>query len=291
MKELIGTGVALVTPFKKDKSVDFNALKKLVNFQIDNGINYLVVLGTTGESATLSKEEKKEVIQTIIKTNNNRLPLVLGIGGNNTQTVIEEIENTNLDDFCAILSVSPYYNKPSQKGIIKHYQAIAGSTEKPIILYNVPSRTGKNVEPETILKIANKCENIVAVKDAAGDMNQTLYLLQNKPKDFLVISGEDALALPSTIAGGAGVISVLGQGMPKEFSEMIQLGLKKDAINSFNSHYKLMNLANLIFEEGNPTGIKSILKLKEISTNNVRLPLVKASKKLTNTIKKELTKF
>jgi 4-hydroxy-tetrahydrodipicolinate synthase len=251
----------------------------------------LVVLGTTGESATLSKEEKKEVIQTIIKTNNNRLPLVLGIGGNNTQTVIEEIENTNLDDFCAILSVSPYYNKPSQKGIIKHYQAIAGSTEKPIILYNVPSRTGKNVEPETILKIANKCENIVAVKDAAGDMNQTLYLLQNKPKDFLVISGEDALALPSTIAGGAGVISVLGQGMPKEFSEMIQLGLKKDAINSFNSHYKLMNLANLIFEEGNPTGIKSILKLKEISTNNVRLPLVKASKKLTNTIKKELTKF
>lgn len=291
MKELIGTGVALATPFKKDGSVDFKALENLVNFQINNGINYLVVLGTTGESATLTKDEKKEVISTIVKTNQKRLPLVLGIGGNNTQKVIEEIEETNLNDFCAILSVSPYYNKPSQKGIIKHYQAISGATDKPIILYNVPSRTGKNVAPETILKIAKKCDNIVAVKDAAGDMNQTLYLLQNKPKNFLIISGDDALALSSTIAGGDGVISVLGQGMPKEFSKMIQLGLKKETDKAFDLHYQLMNLTNLIFAEGNPTGIKSILNLKEITTNQVRLPLVKASKKLTNKIKKELTKF
>jgi len=277
MKELIGTGVALVTPFNDDKSVDFEALKRLVNYQIDNGINYLVVLGTTGEPATLNSIEKEKVKATILEANNGRLPVVLGIGGNNTMAIVEEVKSTDLSDFSAILSVSPYYNKPTQEGIYQHFKAIAEVSPKPIIVYNVPSRTGKNMEPETIIRLANDFENIVAVKEAAGDIVQAMRLIQHKPKDFLIISGDDMIALPMVLAGGSGVISVIGQGLPKDFSQMIQLGLKGDVENANKLHYMVMNSIDYIFEEGNPAGIKALLKKLDVCSENVRLPLVKAS--------------
>ena len=291
MNNLIGTGVALVTPFKNNGEVDYQALKKLVTFQIENDIDYLVILGTTGEPATLSKEERKLVIQTIIETNNNRLPLVIGIGGNNTKQVINEINNTDLSPFAAILSVSPYYNKPTQEGIYQHFKAISKSTDKPIILYNVPHRTGKNVEPNTIIRLANDCKNIIAVKDAAGDINQTFALLKNKPKDFMVISGEDGLGLTSVLAGGSGVISVIGQAMPKEFTTMINLGLQNQAKKAYEIQFKLATLTSLIFKEGNPAGVKCILKHKNICDKMVRLPLVPASKSLEEEIIHEVYNF
>ncbi len=288
MNKFIGTGVALITPFDKNKNVDYIALKKLVNFQIENGIDYLVILGTTGESATLNNKERQQVIQTIVEANNKKLPLVLGIGGNNTQQAIEDIKNTDLSDFDAILSVSPFYNKPSQEGIYQHFKTIANSTDKNIILYNVPHRTGKNVEPETIIRLAHDCENIIAVKDAASDLQQTLEIIRTKPKDFLVISGDDSLALSSVLAGGAGVISVIGQGMPNAFSKMINLGLAGKNQEAFKLHYKLMPLTELIFQEGNPAGIKAILNHKNICDTQVRLPLIKVSENLYNSIINEL---
>ena len=277
MKELIGTGVALVTPFNDDKSVDFEGLKRLVNYQIGNGINYLVILGTTGEPATLTSEEKKQVIAAIIEVNNGRLPLVLGIGGNNTMAVVEEIKSTDLSDFTAVLSVSPYYNKPTQEGIYQHFKAIAQVSPKPIILYNVPSRTGANVLPDTVIRLANEFKNIVAVKEAAGSIVQAMRLVQNKPKDFLVISGDDMIALSMVLSGGAGVISVIGQGLPKDFSQMIQFGLNGNVSKANELQYKLMNSIDYIFEEGNPAGIKALLKKSNICSENVRLPLVNAS--------------
>lgn len=280
MQKFIGTGVALVTPFKEDKSIDFSALEKLVNYQIDNGINYLVVMGTTGESATLSWEEKQQVIQKVVAVTNKRVPIVVGIGGNSTQVVIEEINKQNLSDISGILSVAPYYNKPTQEGFYQHYKAIALATDKPIILYNVPGRTAKNMLPETTLRLANDFKNIVAIKEAGNIMQQYYELLKNKPDDFLVISGDDDLALGTVLAGGSGVISVIGQAYPKEFSEMINLGLKGKSKESFVLHYQLMDIINYIFEENNPAGIKSVLKHKKICNDEVRLPLVKASEKL-----------
>jgi len=277
MKELIGTGVALITPFNEDKSVDFEGLKRLVNYQIDNGINYLVVLGTTGEPATLTEEEKEQVKTTIISVNNGRLPVVLGIGGNNTKAIVEELKSTNLSDYCAVLSVVPYYNKPTQEGIYQHFKAVSEASPKPIILYNVPSRTGVNVLPSTVIRIAKDFKNIVAIKEAAGDMIQVMRLIQYKPADFMVISGDDMIALPMVLTGGAGVISVIGQGLPKYFSEMIQLGLKGKVIEANALHYKMLESIDYIFEEGNPAGIKALLKTLNICTENVRLPLVNAS--------------
>lgn len=277
MQELIGTGVALVTPFNEDKSVDFEGLKRLVNYQIDNGVNYLVILGTTGEPATLTSEEKELIKATIIKENNGRLPLVIGVGGNNTMAIVEELKSTDLSDYCAILSVSPYYNKPTQEGIYQHFKAISEASPKPIILYNVPSRTGVNVLPKTVIRIANDFKNIVAIKEAAGDIIQVQRLIQNKPADFMVISGDDMIALPMVLAGGVGVISVIGQGLPKDFSEMIQLGLKGNVSVANAIHYKVMESIDYIFEEGNPAGIKALLKTLNICTENVRLPLVNAS--------------
>ncbi len=277
MNELLGTGVALVTPFNEDKSVDFNGLERLVNYQIANGINYLVVLGTTGEPATLTADEKEQVRATIIKTNNGRLPLVLGIGGNNTMAVMNEIQTTDLDEFTAVLSVSPYYNKPTQEGIYQHFKAIAEVCPKPIIVYNVPSRTGKNIEPQTIVRLANDFENIVAVKEAAGDVVQAMRLIGQKPEDFMVISGDDMIALPMVLAGGAGVISVIGQGLPKDFSEMIRQGLNGNASKANELHYKVMDCIDYIFEEGNPAGIKALLQKLNICSENVRLPLINAS--------------
>ncbi len=284
MQSLIGTGVALVTPFKKDFSVDVDALKAIVNFQIDNGIDYLVILGTTAETATLSKLEKELVIATIVEANKGRLPLVLGVGSNNTQEVVEELTTRNFSDFVAILSVSPYYNKPTQEGIYQHFKAIAEASPLPIILYNVPGRTSINILPSTILRLANDFKNIVAVKEAAGDIVQAMNIIQNKPKDFLVISGDDMLTLPMILAGGSGVISVIAEGFPKQFSEMVHLGLNKRVDDAYTLHYLLVDSINMIFEQGNPAGIKEVLKSLSLSENTVRLPLVNVDENLANRI-------
>ncbi len=226
MKNLLGTGVALITPFNLDLSIDIDALKRVVNFCIEGNIDYLVVLGTTGESVTLTSSEKQLVIDVVVEENAGRLPLVIGIGGNNTQLLTEELLQTNLKDFAAVLSVSPYYNKPTQEGIYRHYKTLAQASERPVILYNVPGRTGSNIEPDTVLRLANDCSNIVGIKEASGDMIQLRKLINILPSDFLVISGDDFTALPTVMEGGVGVISVLGQGLPNEFSRMIRLGLQ-----------------------------------------------------------------
>ena len=277
MQKFVGMGVALVTPFKEDLSVDFDALKKLVNFNIENGTNYLVINGTTGESATISKTEKQQIIDTIVQANNGRVPLVLGIGGNNTKEVVNELETRDLSAIDGILSVAPYYSKPTQEGIYQHYKAIASATEKPIILYNVPGRTSKNMDVATTLRLANDFKNIVAVKEAGNNQAQYYNLLKNKPEDFLIISGDDDLALGVTLAGGSGVISVIGQAFPKEFSSMIQLGLEGKNKEAFAIHFKLMEAIDLIFEENNPAGIKAVLQELGICRDTVRLPLVPAS--------------
>jgi 4-hydroxy-tetrahydrodipicolinate synthase len=274
MQSLIGTGVALVTPFKKDFSVDTEALTRIVNFQIENGINYLVVLGTTAENATLSNEEKELVIQTVIKANDKRLPLVLGVGGNNTHKILEELKTRDFSDFVAILSVSPYYNKPTQEGIYQHFKAIAEASPIPVILYNVPGRTASNMLPSTVLRLANDFKNIVAIKEAAGDIVQAMKLIQNKPEGFHVISGDDMITLPMVLAGGSGVISVIGEGFPKQFSEMVRLGLERKVEEAYKLHYLLADSIDMIFEQGNPAGIKEVFKTLGLSENTVRLPLV-----------------
>ena len=284
MNSLIGTGVALVTPFKKDFSVDVEALTRIVNYQIDNGINYLVVLGTTAENATLTQEEKELVIQTVISANKNRLPLVLGVGGNNTQKILEELQSRDFSNFVAILSVSPYYNKPTQEGIYQHFKAIATASPVPVIVYNVPGRTGSNMLPSTVLRLAHDFKNIVAIKEAAGDLVQAMSIIKDKPKDFLVISGDDMIALPMVLAGGSGVISVIGQGFPKQFSELIQLGLNNKVKDAFKLHYQLADSIDMIFEQGNPGGIKEVLKSLGISDNFLRLPLVNVNTDLANRI-------
>jgi 4-hydroxy-tetrahydrodipicolinate synthase len=284
MQSLIGTGVALVTPFKQDFSIDTEALKRIVNFSIDGGIEYLVVLGTTAENATLSQEEKELVIDTVIEANNGRLPLVLGVGGNNTLKVVEELKTRDFSAFTAILSVSPYYNKPTQEGIYQHFKAVAEASPIPVILYNVPGRTGSNMLPATVLRLANDFKNVVAIKEAAGDLVQAMQLLKNKPNDFMVISGDDMIALPMVLAGGSGVISVIGQGFPKEFSEMIRLGLNRKVDEAFKSQYLLDECIDMIFEQGNPAGIKQVFLSLGIAENTVRLPLVTVDESLANRI-------
>ncbi|MCF6224599.1 MAG: 4-hydroxy-tetrahydrodipicolinate synthase [Flavobacteriaceae bacterium] len=291
MKRLIGTGVALVTPFTTNNTIDFDALEQLVNYQIENGMNYLVVLGTTGETATLSKQEQHQVKDKIIAVNRDRLPLVIGIGGNNTQTIVEELKSSDLSDYSAVLSVSPYYNKPSQRGIYEHFKAVSKASPLPIILYNVPSRTGSNMLPKTVIQLANDFENIIAIKEAAGDFEQILELINNKPADFMVISGEDKLALPLTLAGGSGVISVIGQAFPKAFTQVIELGLAGKSKKAFDLFYKLMPSIDLIFAEGNPAGIKAMLKKLNICKGYVRLPLVEVTTELQQKINTFVDKF
>jgi 4-hydroxy-tetrahydrodipicolinate synthase len=289
MQKFIGTGVALITPFKEDLSVDYDALVKLVNFNIENGTDYLVINGTTAESATISTEEKTQIIALIVKTNANRIPLVLGIGGNNTLAVVEDIKTTDLSNIDGVLSVVPYYSKPTQEGFYQHFKAIAAATEKPIILYNVPGRTAKNMEATTTIRLANDFKNIVGVKEAGNNMQQYLELLKNKPSDFLIISGDDDLALGIILAGGAGVISVIGQAYPKEFSTMVNCGLEGKNKEGYAIHFKMMAVVDYIFEENNPAGIKTVLQELGICRNEVRLPLVKASlglhEKITNFVK------
>jgi len=284
MQSLIGTGVALVTPFKKDFSVDTEALTRIVNHVVDGGVEYLVVLGTTGESATLSHDEKELVIQTVIEANNGRLPLVLGVGGNNTHKVVEELKTRDLSAFQAILSVSPYYNKPTQEGIYQHFKAVAEASPIPVILYNVPGRTASNMLPSTVIRLANDFKNVVGIKEAAGDIVQAMKLIQHKPEGFLVISGDDMVTLPMVLAGGSGVISVIGEGFPKEFSEMVRLGLQRKVDEAYKLHYLLADSIDMIFEQGNPAGIKAVFKSLGLSEDTVRLPLVNVNEDLAKRI-------
>lgn len=290
MSILKGVGVALVTPFNEDLSVDFESLTKLVEYNIENGTSYLVVLGTTAEAATLSSDEKKQVVEHIIKVNNKRLPLVLGIGGNNTLEVKKQIEETDLSDFTAVLSVSPYYNKPNQEGLYQHYKMLA-STGKSIIIYNVPSRTGQNVEAETTLRLAKEFLNLFLIKEASPNILQYFDILRKKPEGFNLVSGDDEFTLPVTLAGGAGVISVIGQGYPKEFSTMVQLAFDKKVDEAYEIHNQLVDITRLIFAEGNPCGIKVILAEKGLIKNYLRLPLVPASEGLYAKIKAEMAKI
>lgn len=281
MQSLIGTGVALVTPFKKDFSVDTEALAKITNFVIEGGVEYLVILGTTAESATLNADEKEVVIETIVAANNGRVPMVLGVGGNNTAKVVEELKTRDLSRFAAILSVSPYYNKPTQEGIYQHFKAVSEASPISIIVYNVPGRTASNMLPSTVVRLANDFKNIIGIKEAAGDIVQAMKLIQTKPEGFLVISGDDMITLPMVLAGGAGVISVIGEGFPKEFSEMVRLGLNKKVNEAYKIHYKLADSIDMIFEQGNPAGIKEVFKHLGLSENTVRLPLVNVDENLS----------
>ncbi|MEL6812225.1 MAG: 4-hydroxy-tetrahydrodipicolinate synthase [Bacteroidota bacterium] len=284
MKELIGTGVALITPFTDDNQIDVAGLKRVVEYQIDNGIDYLVVLGTTGESVTLTKKEKQVVIQTVIEVNDGRLPLVLGVGGNDTRAVKSELQEHDLSAFTAVLSVSPSYNKPTQEGIYQHFAALAVVSAKPIILYNVPGRTASNMLPETVIRLARDFDNIIAVKEAAGDIVQAMEMISGTPDDFLVISGDDMIALPMTLAGGAGVISVIGQGFPKAFSDMLRLALERKVDQAYAIQYRIAPAIDYIFEEGNPAGIKAVLQKLGVSSDKVRLPLVGVSEDLRSRI-------
>ena len=291
MKALIGMGVALVTPFKQDGSVDYKALARVVEYNISNGTDYLVISGTTGESVTITKDEKAAIVQTIIKTNAGRLPLVIGIGGNNTAAVIDELQSTDLSPFVAVLSVSPYYSKPTQEGLYQHFKAVADASSIPVILYNVPGRTSKNMEPETSLRLARDVNNIIAIKEAGNSPEQYKILIENKPTHFMVISGDDDLGLDVVLQGGSGVISVIGQALVKDFSEMIHFGLKGNHNAAKTIEKKVMPLIGLIFEENNPAGIKAVLQQLGLCEDIVRLPLVAATDDLKYKISKALKKL
>lgn len=285
LEELTGTGIALITPFKEDLSIDFSALENLVEESIQGGIDYLVCLGTTAETPTLSKTDKEEIITTIKLANAGRLPMVLGIGGNNTDAVKSEFNSTSLQDFSAVLSASPAYNRPNQEGIYQHYKAIAENTDVPIILYNVPSRTGSNIESNTTLRLASEFKNIIAIKEASPNFLQSTEILKDKPNSFMVISGDDEFGLPMTLAGGNGTISVIAQGLPEHYSTMIRLGLERKVDEAYQIHYQLMEIIRSIYIEGNPSGIKSLLTHKGICKPYTRLPLVQSSESLHTKIK------
>ncbi len=285
MDKIKGTGVALVTPFNRNKSVDYVALEKLLNHVINGGVDYLVVMGTTGESISLSKDEKTEIIDFCKKINNGRLPIVLGIGGNNTNQVLFDIKSINLDGIDALLSVSPFYNKPTQEGIYHHYKLIAEASPIPVILYNVPGRTSSNINSETTLRLATDFENIVAIKEASGDLDQIMSIIKNKPANFLVLSGDDALTLPMIYMGAEGVISVIGQSHPKDFTDMVSNAISGNNNLANQLHYKLYDLYKPIYAEGNPVGIKACLELLKICTSDVRLPLIEASANVKNELK------
>lgn len=279
-----GTGVAIITPFHKHGTVDFTSLGNIIEHIINNGVNYIVALGTTGETATLTEKEKIAVTDFIIESTDKRVPVVLGIGGNNTQKLIEQIKETNFDGIDAILSVSPYYNKPQQKGLFYHFKSIADVSPVPMIIYNVPGRTGVNISVDTTLKLANEVESIIGIKEASGNLIQIMQLIKDKPKDFLIISGDDALTMPSICAGADGVISVVANAFPKEFSDMVDFALKGNMLKAKELHYKLYDFGNTIFEDGSPAGIKAALEALELCQNNLRLPLVKVNKQTLQNI-------
>lgn len=278
LKKLTGTGVAIVTPFRKDSSIDFKSLEKLIEHIIKNNVDFIVALGTTGEAATLTNDEKFAVVNFIKETVDNRVPIVLGLGGNNTKQIVNDIKSTDFEGITAILSVAPYYNKPSQNGLFQHYKTIASACPVPVILYNVPGRTSVNINAETTLKLANEVENIIAIKEASGNLPQIMQIIKNRPKDFLVLSGDDALTLPMISLGANGVISVVANAFPKEFSSMVNFALKGDFNSAKNLHYKLIDIINALFVDGNPAGVKAALTILNIISNNVRLPLSTVSR-------------
>ena len=284
MKFLRGSGVAMITPFNKKGEVDYGAVVKVVDHIISGGIDYIVVMGTTAETSTLFEEERSKVVSLIVETTNNRVPLVLGIGGNNTASVVSKIKLTDLSSFKAILSVCPYYTKPSQEGIYQHYKNIANASSIPLILYNVPSRSGVSIENETTVRLANDFSNIIGTKDASGDLESILELLGTVPDGFHVISGDDLLALPIVLAGGSGVISVIGGGLPTQVSQMIHLGLEDKIDQASEYHNQMLEMIDLIFKEGNPTGIKNLSEHIGLCESYVRLPLVAATDKLSSSI-------
>ena len=273
---LKGMGVALITPFKEDGSVDYDALLRLVDYQLENGTDFLCVLGTTAETPTLTKEEKEKVKRTIIDRVNGRLPILLGVGSNSTQAVVDSVKNDDMTGVDALLVVVPYYNKPSQEGIYQHYKAVAEATDLPIVLYNVPGRTGVNMTVETTLRLANDFENIVAIKEASGNIAQMDEIIKNKPEGFDVISGDDGITFPLITLGAVGVISVLGNAFPREFSRMTQLALEGDYVNALPIHHQFAEMCNLLFVDGNPAGVKAMLSIMGMVENKLRLPLVPA---------------
>jgi len=280
LQNLTGTGVAVVTPFRNDSSIDFKSLEKIIEHIISGGVDYIAALGTTGEPVTLSKDEKKAVLNFIIDTVDKRVPVVVGIGGNNTQEVLNTISDNDFDNIDAILSVSPYSNKPSQQGIYLHFKAIATASPVPVIIYNVPGRTGSNIAPETSIKLADELDNIIAIKEASGNLLQIMQIIKNKPANFKVISGDDALTLPIIAMGGEGVISVVANAFPKQFSNMVRFALKGEYEKARDLHFKLLDIINALFEEGSPSGVKAVLEIMKIAKNNVRLPLAPVSEKL-----------
>lgn len=290
MSKFLGTGVALITPFDKNREVDYNGLEKLVNHCIDGGVNYLVVMGTTGENATLNAEEKKGVLTYVQKVNNGQKPVVYGIGGNNTAALVQTIKDTDFSGIDAILSVSPYYNKPTQEGIYQHYKTLSEASPVPIILYNVPGRTSSNITAETTLRLARDFDNIIAIKEASGNLEQVMKIISERPEGFLVISGDDNLTLPMIACGGEGVISVSGQGFPKAFTAMVNAALKNDMETARKEHYRLFEVTKMLFEEGNPGGIKAVLSHKGICGEEMRQPLWKISDGLRTRIKSETDK-
>jgi 4-hydroxy-tetrahydrodipicolinate synthase len=290
LKQLKGTGIALVTPFTKDGNIDFASLEKVINHTIKGKVEYLVSLGTTGETATMSKEEQKEVLHFTIEVVKKRVPVVAGFGGNNTAALVESIKSADLKNVDAILSASPYYNKPTQEGIYQHYKAVAEATKKPVILYNVPGRTASNITAETTLRLAKDFKNVVAIKEASGDFMQCMHLAKYRPKDFLLISGDDAFTLPLISVGFDGVISVVGNALPKQFSDMVRAGLAGDYTKAQKLHNSLLDIIKNLFVEGNPAGVKAALKILGVTTTDtVRLPLVSATENLHKTLKAQIS--
>lgn len=267
-------GVALITPFNEDKSIDYDALARLIEYQIKSGVDFIVALGTTAETATLTPQEKVEARDFIVERVAGRVPLVIGIGGNNTAALVNELKTTDLSAFCAVLSVVPYYNKPSQEGIYQHYKAIAEASPIPVILYNVPGRTGVNMTAETTLRLARDFDNIIGVKEASGNISQMDDIIKNKPEDFCVISGDDGITFPLITLGAVGVISVIGNAFPKEFSKMVRLALSGDYKHSLLIHHRFTELFSLLFVDGNPAGVKCLLHAMGYIKNELRLPLV-----------------
>ncbi len=290
MQKFRGTGVALITPFDSNQNIDHAGMESLVNHCIDGGVDYLVVMGTTAENPVLNSAEKLEVLQSVQKINNKRKPVVYGIGGNNTRGLVEQIKNTDFNGIDAILSVSPYYNKPTQEGIYQHYKALAEVSPVPVILYNVPGRTSSNITAATTLRLARDFENIIGVKEASGDMEQVMQIINERPEGFLVISGEDNLTLPMIACGGDGVISVSGQGFPKTFTAMVNNSLAGDFAAARPLHYQLFEITKMLFEEGNPGGIKAALAAQGVCGASMRQPLWPISADLEARIKEEISR-
>jgi len=286
MRKFKGTGVAIVTPFKNDSSIDFSALGRIINHVIKGGVNYIIAMGTTGEASTLTKDEKQALISYVIEAIDKRVPLVIGIGGNNTQEVINWIREIEFDGVDGILSVAPYYNKPNQRGLIQHFKAIATCSPLPVIIYNVPGRTCSNITSDTCLELAHECDNIVAVKEASGDLVQIMRIIKGKPEDFLVISGDDMMTLPVISVGGSGVISVLANAYPAECSELVSNALKNNFKAAREIQFRFIETIELLFADGNPSGVKAFLSLMNLCHNNLRLPLVPVSKTVFTRIQK-----